>query len=161
MIMLCIIGPVLVDFGSVLPAIKVITTRNDSLRVAEEAAQFCTLPYRAPELFDPEKGTTIDARTDIWSLGCLLFAWRFAYSPFECEFTEHGVSRPVESSHSRVLSNPPRPNKTNSDDEILLILVSYILERNISKRPCIVDLIQKIDMELQKIEVNNWQPDFV
>ena len=27
-------------------------------------------------------------RTDVWSLGCLLFAWWFGHSPFECEF--HG-----------------------------------------------------------------------
>ena len=101
---------------------------HQSLRVAEDAASHCTASYRAPELYDPPQGSTLDTRyiscyfysppvcllryyglayilidlylsaqsifaififrTDVWSLGCLLFAWWFGHSPFECEF--HG-----------------------------------------------------------------------
>ena len=97
--------------------------------MAEDAASHCTASYRAPELYDPPQGSTLDTRyyaeicvslsttfvncryigieivtlylfysynlhqscctrTDVWSLGCLLFAWWFGHSPFECEF--HG-----------------------------------------------------------------------
>ena len=144
---------VLVDFGSVLPAVKEIRTRNDSLRVAEEAAQICTLPYRAPELFDPTTGSRIDARTDVWSLGCLLFAWRFGYSPFECDFTEHNVCTPAESSYSRILSNMPRPKKCTAEDEIILRLVDSILIRDPTARPFVADVIRLIEGELNKLEV--------
>ena len=144
---------VLVDFGSVVPAIKEIRTRNDSLRVAEEAAQICTLPYRAPELFDPMTNSRIDARTDVWSLGCLLFAWRFGYSPFECEFTEFNVCKLAEASYSRILSNMPRPKKCTTEDEVILWLVDSILDRDPSTRPFIAEVIKLVEAELNKVEV--------
>jgi len=80
--------PLLTDFGSVRLADVSITSRTDSLRVADEAAQFCTVSYRAPELFDPPKGSTLDTRTDVWGLGCLLFCMWFGYSPYECTFMQ-------------------------------------------------------------------------
>lgn len=45
-----------------------------------------TLPFRAPELFDVASDANLDQRTDVWSLGCLLYALRYGFSPFECEF---------------------------------------------------------------------------
>jgi serine/threonine kinase 16 len=44
--------PILADFGSVRIANIDVSTRKVALRVAEDAAQFCTASYRAPELFD-------------------------------------------------------------------------------------------------------------
>jgi len=32
----------------------------------DEAAQRCTMPYRAPELFDLPSDAELDERTDIW-----------------------------------------------------------------------------------------------
>lgn len=40
----------------------------------EWAAQHCTAPYRAPELWDPPSESSLDERTDIWALGCTLYA---------------------------------------------------------------------------------------
>ena len=57
-----------------------------ALHVSDAASEHCTMPYRSPELFDPAVGSKLDSRTDIWALGCLLFAWWYGYSPFECEF---------------------------------------------------------------------------
>lgn len=116
--------PLLTDFGSVREAVVVIHNRNKSIQVADDAAENCTMPYRAPELFDPTVGTTLDTRyvsrcvckhiwhssyimacvlialpphyfiyrTDIWSVGCLLFAWWYGYSPYESEFVALGGS---------------------------------------------------------------------
>jgi serine/threonine kinase 16 len=52
----------LTDFGSVRAANLRIENRKDSVRVSEEAAEFCTISYRAPELFDPKTGMNFDTR---------------------------------------------------------------------------------------------------
>ena len=49
----------------------------------DEAAMLCTAPYRAPELHDPHRGTILDGRVDVFSLGCLLFMMAFGSNPFE------------------------------------------------------------------------------
>jgi serine/threonine kinase 16 len=76
-----------------LPFIAVIHNRSEALLLQDEAAQFCTVSYRAPELFDVASQALIDARTDVWSLGCLLYALAFGYSPFECEFNSFDQPR--------------------------------------------------------------------
>ena len=35
-------------------------------QLQDEAAERCSMPYRAPELFNVECNSTIDERTDIW-----------------------------------------------------------------------------------------------
>lgn len=42
--------PVLMDFGSVKEARITITNRTQALLLQEDAAQNCSMPYRAPEL---------------------------------------------------------------------------------------------------------------
>ncbi|PHH72825.1 hypothetical protein CDD80_4240 [Ophiocordyceps camponoti-rufipedis] len=50
------------------------------------------MPYRAPELFDPRVGSVVDTKSDIWSLGCTLFACLVGKSPFEMRSDETGGS---------------------------------------------------------------------
>ncbi|KAJ2398175.1 Serine/threonine-protein kinase env7, partial [Coemansia sp. RSA 2559] len=57
--------PILMDFGSVAPARITAETRTDALRIQDDAAENCTMPYRAPELFDVQTGAELDERTDI------------------------------------------------------------------------------------------------
>mgnify|MGYP003386120202 FL=1 len=104
--------PVLTDFGSVRVAKVHIDSRQKSLKIADEASEHCTMPYRSPELFDPHMGSSLDSRTDIWSVGCLLFAWWYGYSPFECEFGTNSSS----SGGSDFGSLEMREYEKNSDD---------------------------------------------
>jgi serine/threonine protein kinase len=48
--------PVLIDLGSVAPGRVALPTRTDALRLAETASAHSSMPYRAPELWDPPSG---------------------------------------------------------------------------------------------------------
>jgi serine/threonine kinase 16 len=99
--------PVLMDFGSAGPVLYAIKSRGDVLRLSELAAQHCTMPYRAPELFDG--GVThgiderpIDGQVDVWNLGCLLFGMMYGSSPFEVEFRRDGTIPIVECTYDEI-----------------------------------------------------------
>lgn len=83
-------GPILMDLGSVAPSPIPVTSQSIALQIQDTAAEHSTMPYRAPELFDVQNGTVIDAKTDIWSLGCTLFACLVGKSPFEMRSDETG-----------------------------------------------------------------------
>lgn len=75
--------PVLMDFGSMGPAVVEITNMSQAQTLQDLAAERCSMPYRAPELFNVNSHCTIDDRIDIWSLGCTLYAMCFHESPFD------------------------------------------------------------------------------
>lgn len=139
--------PYLIDFGSVRTADVPINSRRDAMRVMDEASIYCTASYRSPELFDPPRNTVLDARTDTWAMGCLLFAWWFGYSPFECEF--YGTTlKVVECSSLRVLSSIPKSSHPSKDDLVVLDIVEWILEKNFQVRPYTEDIIEKLQSTL-------------
>ena len=72
---------VLMDLGSVAGARKHVSSRTEALDLQEQCAQFCTAPYRAPELFEVASECEITEKTDIWSLGCTVYAMAFGQSP--------------------------------------------------------------------------------
>ncbi|KAL6715855.1 Serine/threonine-protein kinase env7 [Lecanora helva] len=84
--------PVLMDLGSLAPSPTPITSRSLALAVQDTAAEHCTMPYRAPELFDVKTGSIIDTKVDIWSFGCTLYACLTGKSPFEARSDETGGS---------------------------------------------------------------------
>ena len=75
--------PVVMDLGSVAPAFIRVETRSDALNIEEEAEAKSSAPYRCPELTSVSVGSIIDAGSDMWSLGCTMFALAFGYCPFE------------------------------------------------------------------------------
>lgn len=52
--------------GSAAPASVEITSYNAAQRLQDDAAERCSMTYRAPELFNIQSPSTIDERTDIW-----------------------------------------------------------------------------------------------
>ncbi|KAI9682869.1 MAG: hypothetical protein M1829_006303 [Trizodia sp. TS-e1964] len=83
---------ILMDLGSLAPTPTHITSRSLALAVQDMAAEHSTMPYRAPELFDVKTGSIVDAKVDIWSLGCTLYACLVGKSPFEARSEETGGS---------------------------------------------------------------------
>uniref|UniRef100_A0A914KNU7 non-specific serine/threonine protein kinase n=1 Tax=Meloidogyne incognita TaxID=6306 RepID=A0A914KNU7_MELIC len=56
----------LIDFGSAMECPLIISDALTSRKMLDEAGQYCTMPYRAPELFTCEVGMEIDESVDIW-----------------------------------------------------------------------------------------------
>ncbi|KFH47930.1 Serine/threonine-protein kinase-like protein [Hapsidospora chrysogenum ATCC 11550] len=82
--------PILMDLGSVAPSPIPVTSQSMALQIQDTAAEHSTMPYRAPELFDVNTGVVIDTKTDIWSMGCTLYACLVGKSPFEMRSDETG-----------------------------------------------------------------------
>ncbi|CAM9180766.1 unnamed protein product [Chrysoparadoxa australica] len=141
--------PVLTDFGSMGAADVVVTCRAEALKVQDEAAQFCSMAYRAPELFDVASDAVLGAATDVWSLGCLLYAIAFGFSPFESEFTSEGVVRVVECSFLRVIgpvawppANAPVYQSRGDYSTGFRELVAAVLQQSPEKRPTVGTVLE-------------------
>lgn len=75
--------PILVDLGSCTEAREQICGQSDAQRLQDWAEERCSIVYRAPELFNVQSYCMIDERTDIWSLGCVLYAICFFKCPYD------------------------------------------------------------------------------
>ncbi|CAM9506164.1 unnamed protein product, partial [Ectocarpus sp. 6 AP-2014] len=151
--------PVLMDFGSVAAAERRVRGRTEALAAQDEAAVHSTMPYRAPELFDVASDACLDQRTDVWSLGCLLYALRYGFSPFECEFVGGGPGaggvRVVECSFLRVIGQvafPPsdvdggqrrRGGGRESASPGFRELVMFALQQDPLKRPFVGQVLER------------------
>ncbi|KND03802.1 NAK/MPSK protein kinase [Spizellomyces punctatus DAOM BR117] len=78
---------VLMDLGSVSEARVKISSRREALALQELCAETATAPFRAPELFDPPSNGEIDERSDVWALGCTIYAMAYRNSPFDGSMT--------------------------------------------------------------------------
>ncbi|XP_022908829.1 serine/threonine-protein kinase 16 [Onthophagus taurus] len=139
-------SPVLMDFGSMAPARVQVCGSTDAQRLQDIAAERCSMPYRAPELFNVESYCVIDERTDIWSLGCLLYALCFFKSPFDIVY-ERGDSVALA-----VLSgNIPFPEDSPYSQDVI-DLIRYILRINPSERPFIYTVMEKTQFLRNKLD---------
>ncbi|KAJ1839592.1 Serine/threonine-protein kinase env7 [Coemansia sp. RSA 2703] len=128
--------PVLLDLGSIRAAHQTAQTRHQALCIQDTAAEHCTMAYRAPELFDVQRGATLDARTDVWALGCLLYALAFGQSPFELSQDSQGASVAL----AAVNANYRVPEDSPYSDKITR-LIAYMLEPDPLLRPFVADVI--------------------
>lgn len=141
---------ILMDFGSARPARKQIRSRSEALQLQEWASEHCSAPFRAPELWDCPSHADIDERTDIWSLGCTLYAIMYGVSPFEYALGESGGSLQLAILNAQIKwpagPNPPYP-------EALHHFVTWMLQPQATVRPRIDDIIIHVDKLITKFSI--------
>lgn len=130
--------PVLVDLGSCSKARVSVKTRQQALTLTDFAQEHCTLPYRAPELLDVATNSEITEATDVWSLGCILYACCFGLSPFEKLEIEQGANLNVAISQGKF--DVP----ANSDFSPELIdVIRLCLVVDAQRRPSVDTLLER------------------
>lgn len=132
--------PVLMDLGSCARARLTLTSRQAALELQDLAAEHCTLPYRAPELFDVKTDSSVDERVDIWSLGCTLFALMYSTSPFEMQTAESGASLSIA-----IMNGQYKFPASPAYSEGLKGIVKQCLTVDPEERPFIQDIIASVE----------------
>jgi len=132
--------PVLMDFGSTTPAKVTISNLKEAQYLQDTAAERSSMCYRPPELFQVSSSCTLDERTDIWSLGCLLYAMMFYQSPFDSVY-ERGDS--VALAVQGGIKKFPSSSAQYSQD--LLQLVREMTNQDITFRLRIDSVLEKVE----------------
>uniref|UniRef100_A0A2K5MRS3 non-specific serine/threonine protein kinase n=1 Tax=Cercocebus atys TaxID=9531 RepID=A0A2K5MRS3_CERAT len=113
--------PVLMDLGSMNQACINVEGSRQALTLQDWAAQRCTISYRAPELFSVQSHCVIDERTDVWSLGCVLYAMTFGEGPYDMVFQKgDSVALAVQNQ----LSIPQSPRHSSALRQLLASMMT-------------------------------------
>ncbi|GJJ69107.1 serine/threonine kinase 16 [Entomortierella parvispora] len=140
--------PVLMDFGSMARARVKIQTRQQALHEQDLAAEHCSMPYRAPELFDVKTGSTLDEKVDIWSLGCTLYAMAYGTSPFETNQINQGGSIALAVLNGNVRF--PTVEQADRYSAEFREFIKTMLVVDPSERPDIHEVIEQVDLLLTR-----------
>lgn len=130
--------PILMDLGSMNRARMEVTNSREAMAVQDWAAQRCTISYRAPELFTVPSQCIIDERTDIWSLGCVLYCMMFGEGPFDAIFQKGD-------SVALAVQNPIAIPTTSRYSAALHRLLFSMMTVNPQERPSIEDILQQLE----------------
>lgn len=159
--------PIIVDLGSAAEARVQICGQQDAQRLQELAEERCSLVYRAPELFTVQSYCMIDERTDIWSLGCVLYAICFFKCPFDPIYEKgDSVALAVLSGNIPIPESSPYTEVSTTtlhmiNHQLLSFniqlqdmhqLIMFMLRINPMERPFVYSIIEKAQDLIGKLE---------
>lgn len=135
--------PVLMDMGSAKEARVHILNQKIAMSEQDDAAENCSMPYRAPELFHVRVHSVLDEKVDIWSLGCTLFTMAYGQSPFEMTMNEQGgsISLAVLNRQYHIPSSMKHIYSQQLQD-----MISWMLTTDPEERPSIMEVMNKINL---------------
>jgi len=139
------LSPVLMDFGSTTSARVTISNMKEAQYLQDTAAERCSMCYRPPELFQVNSTCELDERTDIWSLGCLLYAMMFYQSPYDPIY-ERGDSVALAVQSGKISF----PTSSSQYSEGLLELVRQMTNQDMTFRIRIDSVIEKVEKEMEQ-----------
>lgn len=137
---------ILMDLGSIATAKVTVCGTQDAQHIQDIAAERCSMAYRAPELFHVESYCVIDQRTDIWSLGCLLYACCYYKSPYDPVY-ERGDSVALAVISGNINYPSVTPYVQDFHD-----LIEFMIRVNASDRPFIDSVIDRTQALFNKLE---------
>ncbi|KAI6177645.1 Protein kinase domain-containing protein [Aphelenchoides bicaudatus] len=126
---------ILTDFGSAVIVPVEIGSSKESQELKDEHSELCTMPYRAPELFNCDVGEVYDDR----SAGCVLHALCFHRSPFDA-VVERGDSIALATMSYKFKA----PMKHEFSDSLLQILTE-MLTVSTTDRPKCSQILEKLN----------------
>nr|ACO15455.1 Serine/threonine-protein kinase 16 [Caligus clemensi] len=140
-------APVIIDLGSATKARVMVKTSYEAKDIEDTAAKRSSITYRSPELFHVNVNKELDERTDIWSLGCLLYALCYFKSPFDSVYGRgDSVALAVQSaSNVNFPSDSPYPKELHE-------LIEWMLTLDMSLRPYLPQIMKKVE-ELLKTDM--------
>lgn len=139
--------PVLVDLGSAAEARLQICGQQEAQKLQDTAEERCSIVYRAPELFNVQSYCMIDERTDIWSLGCVLYAMCYFKCPFDAAYEKGDSVALAVLSGNIVFPEIPKPYSDEMQE-----LIHFMLRMNPMERPFIYSVIEKVQDQLTVLE---------
>ncbi|ORX51239.1 serine/threonine protein kinase [Hesseltinella vesiculosa] len=138
--------PLLMDFGSAAPAILSISSKQEATQRQDRAEEHSSMPYRSPELMHVQETSTLDAKVDVWSLGCTMFAMAYGASPFEYMLDRQGGGSLSLAVLNGKFLFPPMPSYSDSFKE----LVSWMITVNAAQRPTSSEVRMRLESMLHK-----------
>lgn len=131
--------PVVMDLGSATKARVEIKSLREATALQDLAAERCSMLFRPPELFTVETNSSIDERTDVWSLGCTLYALAFLNAPFEKVY-QTGGSIALAAMAGKV-DFPQESRYSHSLHEV----ITWLMTVNPMERPFINQVIERVE----------------
>jgi len=135
---------VICDLGSSVKGAISVKSKRQAQSIQDEAAEKSTLPYRAPELFQVEIDDVINTKTDIWSLGCILYSLIYLEGPFD-KFWLKG-----DSVHLAIQSLNFDKTRLASYSEGLRTLIDDCIYLDPEFRPNVDEVLERVEKLLQK-----------
>ncbi|KAA0190147.1 hypothetical protein HAZT_HAZT008793 [Hyalella azteca] len=145
--------PVLMDLGSTTPARVEVTSAADARLLQDTAAERSSMTCRAPELFNVPTSCRVDERTDVWSLGCVLYAMCFFKTSFDAAY-ERGDSVALA-----VIAGKVSFPEMHPFSQSLLELIESLLQVDPEQRPFMDWVVESVARLLGTQHQTSAAPD--